>query len=52
MVPVDLALAGLDPEAKNAILESLWQRLRPGAVLLVRSVAGLRRLQTRFAGTL
>nr|WP_269329219.1 nicotianamine synthase family protein [Kineosporia babensis] len=38
------ALAGLDPEAKNAILAALWERLRPGAVLLVRSAAGLRRL--------
>jgi nicotianamine synthase len=38
------ALAGLDPEAKNAILKSLWHRLRPGSVLLVRSAAGLRRL--------
>jgi nicotianamine synthase len=38
------ALAGLESEAKNAILEALWGRLRPGAVLLVRSAAGLRRL--------
>ena len=38
------ALAGLDPEAKNAILKSLWQRLGPGSVVLVRSAAGLRRL--------
>ena len=38
------ALAGLDAESKQAILGSLWQRLRPGAVLLVRSAAGLRRL--------
>ncbi len=38
------ALAGLDSEAKNVILGSLWQRLSPGAVLLVRSAAGLRRL--------
>ncbi|MCE0538492.1 hypothetical protein LWF15_23615 [Kineosporia rhizophila] len=38
------ALAGLDAKSKQAILGSLWQRLRPGAVLLVRSAAGLRRL--------
>lgn len=45
------ALAGLEPEAKNAILAALWQRLRPGAVLLVRSAAGLRRLLYPAVGT-
>jgi nicotianamine synthase len=45
------ALAGLDQEAKNAILASLWQRLGPGAVLLVRSAAGLRRLLYPAVGT-
>ncbi|MBT0771866.1 hypothetical protein KIH74_23190 [Kineosporia sp. J2-2] len=45
------ALAGLEPDAKNAILAALWQRLDPGTVLLVRSAAGLRRLLYPAVGT-
>ncbi|GAB6902869.1 nicotianamine synthase family protein [Kineosporia succinea] len=45
------ALAGLDPAEKNAILAALRQRLSPGAVLLVRSAAGLRRLLYPAVGT-